>query len=165
MDIASIHLILKDIIMSLSHPLISINEVFDILNFVNKDFILIFKDDEKTINGINYCYNILHEIAIYDERYKNLMNDLYDERLHDIVLIVDNHLCITDTNKKYLQSESSLVKCLIKTVIHLLWQRLYEIFNNEPLTEEHLEEASELYRSTVGDIISTTKKCDIIDIE
>jgi hypothetical protein len=164
MDIGSINLILKDIIMSLSHPLIPINEVFEILTFVNKDFITIFKDDKKTIEGINYCYNILSEICVYDERYKNFKNDLYDERLHDIVLIVDNNLCINDLNKDYLQGDSTIVKCLIKTVIHLLWQRLYEIFNNSPLTENDLEEASELYKSTVGDIISTVKKCDMVNI-
>lgn len=164
MDFGSINLILKDIIMSLSHPLIPINEVFEILTFVNKDFITIFKDDIKTIEGINYCYNILSEICVYDERYKNSINDLYDEKLHDIVLIVDNHLCINDLNKDYLLGDSSIVKCLIKTAIHLLWQRLYEIFNNSPLTEDNLEEASELYKSTVGDIISTVKKCDMVNI-
>jgi len=167
MDPMSISLLFKDIIQVLSNPLIAANEVNDTICFMENQLISLYEQEIDIVNGIKYFKNMLDEINIYDNRYvNNLTSDAVgdSEKLQDIVLIADKYLCIRDDNTNILKSKYIIVECIMKTMMHLLWQRVYELYNESSMTLNTVYHASELFNNTVGDVIIKLKKCEIIKI-
>ena len=119
MDVLSINILFKDVIISLMNPLIDISEVEQTIQFLEKDLKPLYIEEMNIVNGITYVKNILKELLVYDKRYKSLENETHKaDKLYDIVLIVDNHLCIKEENKKNLNSKFTIIEHLIKTIIH-----------------------------------------------
>jgi hypothetical protein len=165
MDVSSINILFKDVIISLMNPLIDILEVEQTIHFLETDLKPLYMAEIDIIQGIEYVKNILKELIVFDKRYKNLENDTHKaDNLYDIVLIIDNHLCVKEDNKKYLNSRFTIIEYLIKTIIHLIWQRLYEIYENKPLNIGCLEKASKLYESVIVEFIGSMKKGNIVKI-
>ena len=163
MDPVSISLLFKDIIQVLSNPLININEVGDTIRFMENDLFSLYGQEKDIVNSIEYFKNMLTEIIVYDERYINdSPNDA--EQLQDIVLITDKYLCIRNDNSDILKSKYVIVGCIMKTMMHLLWQRVYELYNETPMTFNTIYDASNLFNTTVGDVIIKLKKCEIVKI-
>ena len=162
MDHLAVNLLLKEIALTLSNPLIDIDEVDETIEFIENELISLYSNEKDMVDGITYFKTILKELKVYDSRY--IMENEEKDQLHDIVLIAYKYLCITDNNINILKSNFIIINCLVKTIIHLLWQRLYKLEYKTSLTLNTLSEASLLYKNMVGDIITTLKKCEIVYI-
>jgi len=164
MNASTISLLLKDIIVVLSNPLIDINEVESTVRFMERELVSLYEAEKDIVDGIKYINSMLNEIMVYDARYSDNNYEDDKDRLHDIVLIADKYLCITDDNKHILESKFVIIECIIKTMMHLLWQRLYLIFNDEQMSLDTVYNASKLFSEKVGDVITKLKKCEIVKI-
>jgi hypothetical protein len=171
MDHSALNLLEKEIVSTLSYPLINIDEVNETIQFIETELISLYFNEKNIVDGFKYFKNILEELKVYDNRYTVKDTEINDkeidkkkDQLQDIVLIADKYLCITDNNINILKSNFIIMKCLVKTIIHLLWQRLYILEYKKSLTLDTLEKASILYKNMVGDIIIGLKKCEIVNI-
>ena len=164
MDSFAVNLLLKDILSVLSNPLINIDEVKDTFQFIEKELFPLYQNEKNIVDALSYYNSMLNELFIFDERYNNNKVSVLEEQIQDLTLISDKYLCITDINKDFLQSKFVIVEYITKTMIHLVWRRLYENYYEIPLTLDNIVKASELYKELIGDIISKLKKCDIINI-
>jgi len=74
MDVSSINILFKDVIISLMDPLIDILEVEQTIHFLETDLKPLYMAEIDIIQGIEYVKNILKELIVFDKRYKNLEN-------------------------------------------------------------------------------------------
>jgi hypothetical protein len=178
MDSSSISVIFKQILSNLNDPLLTSDNLQTIFHFIINDLKDLYEENDTVKSGIQYFNNMLNEIVSLDsvENNYNLVVDedtnkvviddsienLDNQKLYNLVLIVDKYLCLTENNKNYIESEYIIIQHLMKSCFHQLLQKMYIIIKHTDMTIDNYDDAINVFKDSIGDIIVRAKNLKMI---
>ena len=149
--------VFKDILRELSNPTMSSDHLLTIFNFLENDVKELYSNVQVIIDGITYFKNMVDEI---------IKSDKSNEQLYNIVIIVEKYLCVNDNNRDFLKSGYTILQYLAKATFYQIIQRVFKINTDKDMNITDLDNAINIFKSCVGDIITKLKgyNIDIINI-
>lgn len=149
------YMLYKQSLIDLHDPLLTSDKLLNIFDIYQHKLQYILQNEHNLTDAITYFKLAFDEILEFDN--KNEMED----KLFILVKVADKYLSITDKNVLYLQSTYTIIQAFLKAIIHQIWQRLFFMFKNKPLTYEDINEVVELFADKIGSIIINAKNYEM----
>ncbi len=156
MDSYSSIFLMKNILSDLENPILSLDELENNINFIEKELLQNLNDD--IIDVLTYFKNMIPEIKNIIDKNNNKIDGIVD-----LITLCTNYLTITDDNKHILNSNYTMSKYIIKAFINQVIQLLYYYNNNSILTYQNIDLAFKLYDEFIVDTICKTNNYNVIN--
>ena len=147
-DPSSVNLIFKEIIEELSTPLLTFENFSHTFNFIKNDLKLLYESNDDIKNAIGYFDNMIQELNA---------NESASDKIYGLTLIVDKYLCVTTTNKDFIESSYAIVQYIMQACFNQILQQLFRVIHKKNMEFDDIENALNLFKDTFKDIISSAK--------
>lgn len=154
-DPNSVNIIFMSLLGELSNPLLSIEEFEQTFNFIKNQLRPLYENNEDVIKSINYFDDMVKEI---------ISNELNEDMAYGVTLIANKYLYVDENSKCNLESKYVVVQHIMQACFNQLLQQLFRYVNKKPMDENDIDNSIELFKLTVGDIISKTKKAEMREV-
>lgn len=147
--------VFKQLLDDLANPTLDSDALKQTFHFIKNDLFQLYSDNKTIIDGIDYFNNLHNDI---------INNDSSKEKIYGLVLIVDKYFCLNDTNKEFIKSEFTILQFLTKATFYQILQRIYYLSLEKHLTLDNYTIAIDLFKSTIGDTITSAKGYQLNEI-